>query len=607
MKNKNDILIINYGNDDLTQLKYLLEKSNMSISIVYKSEELNKFLNEHTPDFVILNKFKKNNLIKTSKQLKLGEKTKNTPLIAICNKCNPIDIVSGLESGVDYFISDPETDEHITLRLKNIFENISKNNSIEKNNIKVKFNNKNFTFNLSSVQLIDLLVSEFEKSLEKNNELIKSQSDLTILNEQLEERVEQRTVKLIDEIYERKKAEEELLKYQTKLEQMVEERAMELFKVNKNLMTEIDERKKLEKEQQLLASVIESSPDYIVIADKNRKIIYLNKAAKKLKGIDKLKNNKYSLTDFNSESYKDIILNEAIPYAIENGYWQGSTKTCNSENVEIDLSQILTAHKDSKNNLTFYSTIMRDITKLKEIEKDLEKRTEDFRRVNEELKQFAYTASHDLQEPLRMISSYTKLLAKRYKDKLDENANDYIDFAVDGALRMQKLIDSLLYYSRIGNLNKKFKEIDLNESVENAKFNLSLLINESKAKITSDELPKVIADSSQLNQLFQNLISNALKYKYPDVDTEIHISYKSKKDMYIISIKDNGIGIEQKDHERIFQVFQRLHAKNEYSGTGMGLAICKKIVEYHGGEIWVESELGKGSTFYFSIPKVQKD
>lgn len=244
-----------------------------------------------------------------------------------------------------------------------------------------------------------------------------------------------------------------------------------------------------------------------------------------------------------------------------------------------------------------------DVTSLRKgTEKALMKLNEDLLRSNKDLEQFAYVASHDLQEPLRMVSSFTQLLERRYNDKLDDEAKEYIRFAVDGSKHMYKLLNGLLAYSRIQSKGQEFTKIHMNDVLEKIKQSLSLKIAESKAILNVRKLPVLFADESQMIQLFQNLIGNCLKFtkKIP----VITISSKANSDCYIFSIKDNGIGIESQYFDRIFRIFQRLHSREDYEGTGIGLAICKRIVERHGGDIWLESKPGKGSTFFFSIPKI---
>jgi signal transduction histidine kinase len=238
----------------------------------------------------------------------------------------------------------------------------------------------------------------------------------------------------------------------------------------------------------------------------------------------------------------------------------------------------------------------------REAEADLARKVKELARSNAELEQLAYVASHDLQEPLRMVSSYTQLLAKRYQGQLDSDADKFIAYAVDGANRMQRLIQDLLAYSRIGKGQKDLVETSSEAALEHALTNLSQAITENNAVITHDPLPPVLINEVQLTQLFQNLLANAIKYHGPEIP-RIHVFSITKEKELTFSVQDNGIGISAQYFERIFVMFQRLHARDEFSGTGIGLAISKKIIERHGGRISVESEPGKGSTFSFSLPE----
>jgi PAS domain S-box-containing protein len=244
-------------------------------------------------------------------------------------------------------------------------------------------------------------------------------------------------------------------------------------------------------------------------------------------------------------------------------------------------------------------TTFEDITELKLAAEELEKAVEELQRSNAELERFAYVASHDLQEPLRMVSSYTQLLERRYKDKLDADANDFINYAVDGAGRMQELLNDLLVYSRVGTRAKPFKLTDMGAVLGAALDNLQVTIKESKARVSHDSLPTLMADEGQMVQVLQNLISNAVKFR-GEKSPRIRVSAEQRDSEWVFSVKDNGIGIEPQYFDRVFLIFQRLH-RDEYPGTGTGLAIAKRIVERHGGRMWIESQPGKGSTFYFSI------
>ena len=265
--------------------------------------------------------------------------------------------------------------------------------------------------------------------------------------------------------------------------------------------------------------------------------------------------------------------------------------------IEVTLSILQTAEG------VLVTVAIRDITTRKKAEAQLLQTMQELNRSNEELGQFAYIASHDLQEPLRMVASYTQLLSKRYKGKLDGDADQFIAFAVDGANRMQLLIQDLLAYSRIGTKGSELLATSSENALERAIVNLAGAIEDSGALVTHDLLPSVLADQRQLVQLFQNLVGNAIKYQGAGVP-RIHVSCnRSAGAKWLFSVQDNGLGIEAKYFERIFGMFQRLHKREEFAGTGIGLAICKKIVERHGGEISVESQLGHGSTFRFALPE----
>ncbi|MEX2382079.1 MAG: ATP-binding protein [Opitutales bacterium] len=231
----------------------------------------------------------------------------------------------------------------------------------------------------------------------------------------------------------------------------------------------------------------------------------------------------------------------------------------------------------------------------------LQKTTAELERSNQELEQFAYVASHDLQEPLRMVASYTQLLGRRYQGRLDNKADKYIHYAVDGAKRMQALIQDLLKYSRVGTRAKPFEPTDMSEIFERALSNLKITIKEENAVVTADAMPTLMADPTQMTQLFQNLIGNAIKFRREE-PPRVHVSVRRKGDEWVFSVSDNGVGIAPEFFENIFIIFQRLPNNREVSGTGLGLSVCKKIIERHGGRIWVESKEGEGSTFHFTIP-----
>jgi PAS domain S-box-containing protein len=294
------------------------------------------------------------------------------------------------------------------------------------------------------------------------------------------------------------------------------------------------------------------------------------------------------------EAFQRVVRGEAPNYRLEKRYVR---KNGSLAWVNVNMTVL----RDSAGQPTRTMATIEDITERKRAEEKLRLTLAELERSNKELEQFAYAASHDLQEPLRMVSSYTQLLARRYQDRLDADANEFIAFAVDGANRMRGLINDLLAYSRVGTRAREFELTDCAAVLDQALANLKAAIQESGAVVTHDPMPAVMADGSQMVQLFQNLIGNAIKF-HGRTPPRVHLSTVQTGNEWVFCIRDEGIGIDPQDAERIFNVFERLHAREEYPGTGIGLAICKKIVERHAGRIWVESQLAKGSAFQFTIP-----
>jgi PAS domain S-box-containing protein len=359
--------------------------------------------------------------------------------------------------------------------------------------------------------------------------------------------------------------------------------------------------------------LLEAAPDGMVVVDQSGEIVLLNAQAEKQFG--------YRRDELLGQAVKTIIPEGFAERLIADGTRTAAEALAQQIGMGIELSgrrkdaskfpiEIMLSPLESAEGILVTAAI-RDISVRKAADKhlaqvvDAEKRmaqlVEDLSRSNEELEQFAYVASHDLQEPLRIVAGYTQLLSKRYKGKLDSDADEFIAFAVDGAKRMQQLIQDLLAYSRVGKKGQELLDVSSEEALQQALMNLRDAIGESGALVTHDPLPGVEADDIQLTQLFQNLVGNAIKYQNPGVP-RIHISAaRNGGKRWIFSVHDNGLGIEPQYFERIFGMFQRLHKREEFAGTGMGLAICKKIVERHGGSISVESQPGQGSTFHFTL------
>jgi PAS domain S-box-containing protein len=353
--------------------------------------------------------------------------------------------------------------------------------------------------------------------------------------------------------------------------------------------------------------LLEAAPDAMMLVDRGGKIVLVNLQAERQFGYrhDELIGQLAS-TLFSQDSVQ--LLRASVRRSGDGGFAEQPSTGIEVEGrrndgrffpIEVTLSALPTDEG------TLLATAIRDITARKLTEAQLMQTVAELNRSNEELGQFAYIASHDLQEPLRMVASYTQLLSRRYKGKLDSDADEFISFAVDGANRMQQLIQDLLAYSRVATQGKVLVETSSEEAFQQALRNLGGAIEDSGALVTHDPLPTVLADAGQLIQLFQNLVSNAIKFQNPGVPC-IHVSATRNRDngggaRWLFAVKDNGLGIESQYFDRIFGMFQRLHKREEFEGTGIGLAVCKKIVERHGGSISVESHMGHGSTFHFGL------
>lgn len=357
--------------------------------------------------------------------------------------------------------------------------------------------------------------------------------------------------------------------------------------------------------EERLRLVVEAAPSGMIMVDEMGRVVLVNSQVERMFG--------YSREELLGESI-DLLVPSSVrakhpcqragffadPKARAMGAGRdlyGQRKDGTQLPVEIGLNPLMTDGE------RFVLASIVDITERKHSEALLQEKLLELQRSNEDLQQFAYVCSHDLQEPLRVISNYSQLLARRYSDKLDQDANDFIEFTVDATRRMQELINDLLLYSRVDTKGKEFVRTACSEIVAIALANLRVSISESSAVVNCAELPVISADRSQLLQVFQNLIGNAIKFRSENVPA-VTVSAEDAGKNWLFSVNDNGLGFDMKYGERIFVIFQRLHTKEMYPGSGIGLAVCKKIIERHGGSIWAESEPGKGTKFSFTLPKL---
>lgn len=359
---------------------------------------------------------------------------------------------------------------------------------------------------------------------------------------------------------------------------------------------------KLRESEERFRTIFEQGPLGMHIAELDYHFVAFNDAFCRIVGYSAEELSKLTFADITHSDDLETDLEQAqkllggqIPYYTMEKRHVG--KRGNIKWIALTRSVI----RDVGGTPLYFLTMIEDITERKHTEELLRLRAEELARSNEDLAQFAYVASHDLQEPLRNVASCLQLLEKNYKSKLDPNADLYIHYAVEGVVRMKALIQDLLAYSRIGTRGKPFRSIDCELILDQTLKSLRSAIIEAGALITCDPLPSISADDTQLLQVFQNLIQNAIKFRR-DEPPQIHVSAIKNKNEWTFSVRDNGIGIESRHFDRIFVIFQRLHKRDQYDGTGMGLAIVKKIVERHRGRVWVESETGKGTTFSFTIP-----
>jgi PAS domain S-box-containing protein len=346
--------------------------------------------------------------------------------------------------------------------------------------------------------------------------------------------------------------------------------------------------------------IVDAAHEALVVLDSRLVVKKINTAFSRLFGIDSKDAENRHIYELGDRDWDKPMLREMLERIIPDDTEIRDYEISTQFKAVGEKTLLLNARRLDRPTPMIVLAI-NDITERKKDDEVLARYARDLVRSNAELEQFAYVASHDLQEPLRMVSSYLKLIERRYKGKLDSDADEFIEFAVDGATRMKALINDLLTYSRIGTGKQELQWTDTQAVLNQVLADLRPTIEDSGAVVTSDPLPTLVAVEGQLDQLFQNLISNAIKFS-SEKPPEIHIGAERVNNTWLFSVRDNGMGIDPQHAERIFVLFQRLQSRGQYPGTGIGLAICKKIVDYHGGRIWVESSPGQGATFYFTIP-----
>jgi PAS domain S-box-containing protein len=374
---------------------------------------------------------------------------------------------------------------------------------------------------------------------------------------------------------------------------------------NERLEREIELRKQADEALRQIGirfrAISDASPLGIFVVDADGKSHYTNPAWQRINGLTLAQSMADGWSAAIHPEDRERVLRERAAALTARAPYHNEYRLQRSDGAVIWVRVNSSAIYD-EGRLLGYVGLLEDITSRRQMEETLARKTAELERSNTELQQFASVASHDLQEPLRTVTSYTQLIMRRYRDKLDSDAGEFMDYIVEGTTRMRQLIEDLLALSRVGSNAGEFTPVSTGEVLDEALAALRAVIQETDAVVHRESLPVVSADRRQLVQVFVNLIANGIKFR-GEASPKIDISARANGAEWIFSIADNGIGMEPQYLERIFVIFQRLHTRSEYPGTGIGLAICKKIVERHGGRIWAESKFGAGSTFHFTIPR----
>ena len=535
MNNSVDILVVE---DSRTQAEYLmhtLQERGYKVTHAIDGQTALAAIRQQRPALVIsdilmpvMNGYDMCHAIKQDPVLA------DIPVVLLTSLADPEDIIRGLECGAESFIVKPYEDEYLLTRTEHLLASrkLRASGTVEVN-VEIDFAGKRHVINTDKQQILALLVSTFEDAVRQNRKLFRTQHELQMLNEQLEEKVRERT-------------------------------------------------QELQASEASYRRLLEANADAIFVVDGNGLVRFMNPAAEALfdcTAVERL-----------GKTFEiPMVANESREVEIPHRHG-GST-----------IAEMRVVETQWEGHMVHLASL-RDITDRKRTEVTLICQAQELARSNAELEQFAYVASHDLQEPLRKVTNYTQLFAKRYADHLDARAEKYIGYIVDGTSRMQGLIQALLAYARVSRGETVLGAVDMEDILHKTLATLHVRITDTQAEITSEALPTIQANPTQMEQLLQNLLGNALKF-HGDAPPRIHVTAEPRPGEWLFAVRDNGIGLEPQYTERIFTILQRLHTHEAYPGMGIGLAICKKVVTRHGGRIWVESQLGQGATFYFTIPR----
>ena len=543
------ILIVGDGNPHASEMTVVLQEAGYEVDTGREPEECLALLAREEHDLILCDVCLSEDIgLGLCRRLRSDPSGRDLPLVIVTRHNEPLDVLRSLEAEAEGVVSDSQSPDEILRRVRRVLERSAQRPERERRKpTKVHFRGTDFNFTAGTEELLEILMSAFE--------------EVTQLNALLRDELEQR---------------------------QQAERALG------------------ESGEQLRRAVLEA-PFPVIIHAEDGEVILQSKVCAELTGYQP--EEIPTIADWTEKVYvarrdlveADIDLLYTVDARVNEGEYEIQTKSGTTATWDFSTAPLGTLPDGRR----LVITMAMDVTARKRAERALQQQTVELARSNEELQQFAYVASHDLKEPLRVISSYVQLLQRRYVGKLDERADRYINYAADGAQRMKGLIDDLLAYSRMRTRRNTLEPVNCLAVLERAVANLDAAVLESNAEITHGDLPDIRGDESQMVQLFQNILGNAIKYR-GEALPQIHVEGEKTEGGWKLAFRDNGIGIAPEHVTRIFEIFERLHSREEYSGTGIGLAVCKRIVERHGGRIWAESEVGKGSTFYFTLQDAEE-